>query len=69
MKAVISEASGMIGRALCADFQRVGHTVTRLVRRAPAGPGERRLTPPGGSDPELVAQETTRTVRRRKNSA
>lgn len=55
MKIVITGASGMIGRALRADFQRDGHTVTRLVRRAPAEPDERRWDPAGGADPELVS--------------
>jgi uncharacterized protein (TIGR01777 family) len=36
----VTGASGMIGTQLCALLEGGGHTVLRLVRRAPRGPGE-----------------------------
>ncbi|MFT4622173.1 MAG: hypothetical protein ACI8PZ_000829 [Myxococcota bacterium] len=39
LRVVVSGASGLVGSALCAFLDAGGHTVERLVRRAP-GPGE-----------------------------
>jgi hypothetical protein len=48
MRVVIAGSSGLIGTALVAELRRGGHTVTRLVRRPPAGSDERRWDPPAG---------------------
>jgi uncharacterized protein len=40
MKVVIAGAGGLIGAALRRSLESDGHTVTRLVRRAPTDPGE-----------------------------
>jgi len=40
MKILISGASGLVGTALCNDLLSDGHSVTRIVRRKPAGEGE-----------------------------
>ncbi|NJP44965.1 TIGR01777 family oxidoreductase [Actinacidiphila epipremni] len=45
MRIAVTGASGLIGSALTADLARDGHEVLRLVRRAPAGPGEVRWDP------------------------
>lgn len=45
---VIAGASGFLGTALVGDLERDGHDVTRLVRRAPRGPGESRWDPVSG---------------------
>ena len=42
---VVSGASGLIGTALCAFLTTGGHTVRRLVRRAPTAPDEFRWDP------------------------
>ncbi|WP_460365505.1 TIGR01777 family oxidoreductase [Actinocorallia lasiicapitis] len=47
MKAVVSGASGLIGRALTASLAAGGWDVVRLVRREPAGPDEARWDPAG----------------------
>jgi uncharacterized protein (TIGR01777 family) len=44
----ISGASGLLGSRLAAFLTTGGHRVTRLVRRAPAGPDEARWDPGGG---------------------
>lgn len=48
MRVVVAGSSGLIGTALVAELRRAGHTVTRLVRREPAGDDERRWDPPAG---------------------
>jgi uncharacterized protein len=48
MRVVIAGSSGLIGTALTAELRHAGHTVTRLVRRPPAGADERRWDPPAG---------------------
>lgn len=48
MRVVIAGSSGLIGTALVAELRRGGHTVTRLVRRPPAGADERQWDPPAG---------------------
>jgi len=40
MDVIVTGSSGLIGTALVADLEGDGHTVRRLVRRAPRGPGE-----------------------------
>jgi uncharacterized protein (TIGR01777 family) len=49
VKIAISGASGFLGSALRASLEADGHTVLRLVRRAPAEPGEVEWDPMGGS--------------------
>ncbi|HWC84113.1 MAG TPA: TIGR01777 family oxidoreductase [Pseudonocardiaceae bacterium] len=46
MHIVVAGSSGLIGTALVVELRGAGHEVTRLVRRAPAGPDERRWDPP-----------------------
>ncbi|HEX3787417.1 MAG TPA: TIGR01777 family oxidoreductase [Pseudonocardiaceae bacterium] len=48
MRIVIAGSSGLIGTALVAELRKADHEVTRLVRRAPAGPDERGWDPPAG---------------------
>ncbi len=45
MRVAITGSSGLIGSALAAALLAEGQQVTRLVRRAPAGPGEIRWDP------------------------
>jgi uncharacterized protein (TIGR01777 family) len=45
----VTGASGLIGTALVADLVADGHTVTRLVRRAPQDPAEARWDPEAGT--------------------
>lgn len=40
MRVLVTGASGLIGRALCARLEAEGHAVVRLVRRAARGPDE-----------------------------
>ena len=47
MRIAITGAGGFIGSALHAALSADGHTVTRLVRRAPSGPDELRWDPRG----------------------
>lgn len=49
MKIAVSGASGFIGSALVPTLSSNGHDVLKLVRRAPAGPGEIRWDPAAGS--------------------
>lgn len=49
MNVVVSGASGLIGRALCASLSRDGHRVQRLVRRAAAAADEIAWDPPAGT--------------------
>ncbi len=49
MHVAISGASGLIGTALSAFLTTGGHTVSRLVRRAPRGPSEVRWDPDAGT--------------------
>jgi uncharacterized protein (TIGR01777 family) len=44
----LAGASGLIGAALARSLERDGHTVVRLVRRPPRGPGEVRWDPAEG---------------------
>ena len=48
-RVAVAGASGMIGRALARRLEREGHTVLRLVRRAPKIAGEVRWDPAAGS--------------------
>lgn len=48
MRVVVAGSSGLIGTAVVAQLRSAGHEVLRLVRRAPAGPDERRWDPPAG---------------------
>lgn len=47
MRIAITGSSGLIGSALCDALVADGHTVTRLVRRAPRAAGELRWDPRG----------------------
>ena len=40
MKILVTGASGLIGRSLVPALEADGHTVVRMVRKKPAGPGE-----------------------------
>ncbi|HKJ00204.1 MAG TPA: TIGR01777 family oxidoreductase [bacterium] len=52
---VVSGASGLVGRRLCAFLTSGGHTVRRLVRRAPRDPGEIAWNPAAGElDPAAL---------------
>ncbi|MGI5132704.1 TIGR01777 family oxidoreductase [Pseudonocardia sp. CA-107938] len=48
MRVLVAGSSGLIGTAVVAQLRAAGHDVLRLVRRAPAGPDERRWDPPAG---------------------
>lgn len=48
MRVLVAGSSGLIGTAVVAQLRSTGHEVLRLVRRAPAGPDERRWDPPAG---------------------
>ncbi|HWE90417.1 MAG TPA: TIGR01777 family oxidoreductase [Pseudonocardiaceae bacterium] len=48
MRIVLAGSSGLIGSALAPELSRAGHTVLRLVRRAPQAADERRWDPPAG---------------------
>ncbi|GGJ84747.1 hypothetical protein GCM10010123_12970 [Pilimelia anulata] len=55
MRIVLAGASGFLGTALADQLRRGGHTLTRLVRRAPADPAEVRWDPAGGRvDPAVL---------------
>ncbi|MFT5049376.1 MAG: hypothetical protein ACI8QZ_000769 [Chlamydiales bacterium] len=45
MKILMSGASGLVGSALCKDLRSDGHSITRIVRRAPAGDDEVEYNP------------------------
>jgi uncharacterized protein len=49
MNVLVTGASGFIGSALAARLTAAGHSVRRLTRRTPAGPGEYRWDPQSGS--------------------
>lgn len=49
MKVTITGASGLLGTALVPFLTTSGHEVVRLVRRAPAGPGEASWNPEDGT--------------------
>lgn len=53
MRIVIAGSSGLIGTALRQEYQRRGHTVTRLVRRPPQAPDEVAWDP-AAPDPRLL---------------
>lgn len=55
MRIVIAGSSGLIGTALRRSYLADGHTVTRLVRRAPTAGDERRWDPAAAPDPGLLA--------------
>jgi uncharacterized protein (TIGR01777 family) len=58
VRVAISGATGLIGSALTENLRADGTEVTRLVRRAPAGPGEVRWDPAsadGGLDPGALS--------------
>ena len=56
MKVVLAGASGFLGSALQADLASHGHTITTLVRRAPADSSEVRWDPAAGElDPAVLA--------------
>jgi len=56
MDVVVAGSSGLIGTALVARLRTEGHTVRRLVRRAPRDPGEHRWDPAAGVlDPAALA--------------
>ncbi len=48
MRVVMSGSSGLIGAAVARELEGAGHSVVRLVRRRPAGPGERSWDPVRG---------------------
>jgi hypothetical protein len=48
LRVAVTGASGLIGSALVERLRRDGHTVLRLVRRAPTAPDEVRWDPDGG---------------------
>lgn len=48
LRIALSGASGMLGGALLTALAADGHTLTRLLRRAPRGPGELRWDPARG---------------------
>ena len=49
MKVAVSGASGLIGSALVPALEAAGHTVVRLVRRAPTAPAEVEWDPAAGT--------------------
>jgi uncharacterized protein (TIGR01777 family) len=49
MDVVVTGSSGLVGSALVPALWEAGHTVRRLVRRAPAGPDEVRWDPEAGT--------------------
>jgi uncharacterized protein len=49
MRIAVTGASGLIGSALVRSLNADGHQVVALVRRPPAGPGEARWDPMGGT--------------------
>jgi uncharacterized protein (TIGR01777 family) len=49
MRIAVTGASGLIGRALCADLEKDGHTVLRMVRRNTTDPAEIQWNPLGAS--------------------
>ncbi|NUP60173.1 MAG: TIGR01777 family protein [Pseudarthrobacter sp.] len=56
MHIVMAGASGLIGSSLSRAFGDAGHSVVRLVRRAPATAGEVQWDPAGGGlDPQALA--------------
>jgi uncharacterized protein (TIGR01777 family) len=56
MRILVSGASGLVGRALCARLPAAGHAVVRLVRRAATRPDEVAWDPVAGTlDPAALA--------------
>lgn len=57
MRLLIAGSSGFLGQQLTTTLEDHGHQVTRLVRRAPRGEGEREWDPEAGRlDRDLVGQ-------------
>ncbi|MET8122262.1 TIGR01777 family oxidoreductase [Micromonospora sp. NPDC005189] len=57
MRILLAGASGFLGTRLTDQLTADGHQVTRLVRRAPRAPQERRWDPAAGQlDPAVVAE-------------
>jgi uncharacterized protein (TIGR01777 family) len=56
LRVAITGASGMVGSALVSLLEGEGHTVVRLVRREPRGPGEARWDPASGHTPAASLQ-------------
>lgn len=54
MRVVVAGSSGLIGTALVRSWERGGHTVIRLVRRAAGTPAERSWDP-AATTPDLLA--------------
>ncbi|WP_435769536.1 TIGR01777 family oxidoreductase [Nocardioides sp. SYSU DS0651] len=48
LNVVVAGSSGFLGRHLCAELERRGHRLTRLVRRPPRGPDESAWDPQSG---------------------
>jgi uncharacterized protein (TIGR01777 family) len=55
MRIVMGGATGLIGTALSASLRQDGHDVVRLVRRAPAGPGQVQWDPGRPLDPAVLS--------------
>lgn len=62
MRIAITGASGLIGTAVSTAFADAGHDVVRLVRRAPAGPGEAQWDVEAGTIDEGPLQEVEAIV-------
>ena len=62
MRVVIAGSSGLIGTSLVASLRGKDHEVSRLVRRAPAGPDEFRWDPPNGSVDEKALRSADAVV-------
>lgn len=58
LRVAITGASGLVGSGLEALLTTGGHTVTRLVRRPPRGPGEQRWDPQQGLHSEAALADT-----------
>ncbi|AYJ50043.1 TIGR01777 family oxidoreductase [Rhodococcus sp. P1Y] len=62
MRVVIAGSSGLIGTSLVASLRGKGHEVSRLVRRAPAGPDEFSWDPPSGDIDERALRNADAVV-------
>ncbi|WP_370288181.1 TIGR01777 family oxidoreductase [Nocardioides sp.] len=54
LNVIVAGASGFLGTHLTADLAQRGHSVTRLVRRAPSGAGELQWNPDAGEIDEAA---------------